>query len=1183
MKSAIHAAVFYLVFISLSIPLLSQTPDFFAQQAYLYDPPYGLGIWNVRHLPGAKGENIKIIDVEQRWNLNHEDLPSGIQLTYGVMNPSPTIEHGTAVLGILVAKENGIGVEGICPLADVDVVSRYDDQEAITQEDEDEIVAAAVKAARLQLEAGDILLLEVYKQIIEDRLSAPIEYLEKTKTEIVEAINDGIIVIEAAGNTGNDIANYHGSTGAIIVAGGNPESLTRHSASNYGDRIDVHAWGDNVTTCGYGDDYSGSPSPNDDYTFDFDGTSSASAIVAGAVAVIQGINYAATGEKLAPAEMRSLLKNNGTPHQSGNENIGVRPNIPKTINALGLNNISFVEAELDQVAQDNTSFGEIEYFNAARYVVQEVPVNIYFQESTNGVIKASQEQKSGTSEKYQDWDIDNNIENHRELSIVQGMQKTTARFEEAVEATLQTALTSAGGINGDDIDFKDPWLVDFDEPPYGLRNRGMSAPFLTYGTPFNLTTASSFLGVFLNQEPDPFVPEFPYYSIRAPFYKEIEVGGENIAWYFDRWETVNATITTPDNYVSGYYETPVVFNSDGAIVTALYKGHLRTAEASLGDAQNQRRLLMNGNFWNMVYEDGGDIWFTHSSDAGLTWAPEVRLNFNRGTAKNPTFSNVFDFDNPGSSDFFVVAWVEENWQQQPYLHLQTMKGWGVFFGWGAYSDDDRDVSHIEYGLARDGARPSLSFHQSGNNAWLTFAYEIPSGIEGSGYVFPGNGQNNLNDFNGAIPYIPLPISYNSDAFCPVVLYKPQVYTTANTFIYFIDVQSPSSSQIVQYTWETAQTQILTTPQDYHYFLSLQGVVSEDNGMIGLIAEAHKLTGLPGVVYYKRYPYGPTPQINTTLTAFEKPTIMAENSAGFGTLTSEVMSRSVSNSDWYRWPGSGSPVYIGDNATGIYSRQTVPSGDRDVIITSIASNPTKLEKYNGTGTFNKIGDIPIDIKTYAFWKDQTGSQQIVEMDYTGTNVEVIDSLQGGDCVSAVKFQDLPSNGIIVNQVSALTTPLTANLLRGGFSVWSSAPFLWQQLTTSGIPGIQSGDILKFSLQSQVDSLHVYTEITMRDNGLSAGSLPKENSPDFSLTETSVQAYPNPFNPATTLRVSIDSPQEMKLVIYNLLGEVVTEIYDGYLEVGIYEFPFDGRNFASGIYFYRFMGQNRIQTGRLLLTK
>ena len=55
------------------------TPDFVSRQAYLFDPPVGIGAWNVWHLnAGSYGANVRIVDVEKRWNVDHEDLHAHI-------------------------------------------------------------------------------------------------------------------------------------------------------------------------------------------------------------------------------------------------------------------------------------------------------------------------------------------------------------------------------------------------------------------------------------------------------------------------------------------------------------------------------------------------------------------------------------------------------------------------------------------------------------------------------------------------------------------------------------------------------------------------------------------------------------------------------------------------------------------------------------------------------------------------------------------------------------------------------------------------------------------------------------------------------------------------------------------------------------------------------------------------
>jgi hypothetical protein len=64
----------------------------------------------------------------------------------------------------------------------------------------------------------------------------------------------------------------------------------------------------------------------------------------------------------------------------------------------------------------------------------------------------------------------------------------------------------------------------------------------------------------------------------------------------------------------------------------------------------------------------------------------------------------------------------------------------------------------------------------------------------------------------------------------------------------------------------------------------------------------------------------------------------------------------------------------------------------------------------------------------------------------------------------------------------------------------------------------------------------------------------------------QNYPNPFNPATKIRYSIPFHSEVKVIIYNSIGENIAELVDDLQSSGTYEVNWDAINFASGIYFY-----------------
>jgi subtilisin family serine protease len=69
-------------------------------------------------------------------------------------------------------------------------------------------------------------------------------------------------------------------------------------------------------------------------------------------------------------------------------------------------------------------------------------------------------------------------------------------------------------------------------------------------------------------------------------------------------------------------------------------------------------------------------------------------------------------------------------------------------------------------------------------------------------------------------------------------------------------------------------------------------------------------------------------------------------------------------------------------------------------------------------------------------------------------------------------------------------------------------------------------------------------------------------EFSLS----QNYPNPFNPMTTIEYSIPEKSEVKMALYSLMGDKVSDIVNRVEEPGYKKVVFDGSGLASGIYFY-----------------
>ncbi len=81
----------------------------------------------------------------------------------------------------------------------------------------------------------------------------------------------------------------------------------------------------------------------------------------------------------------------------------------------------------------------------------------------------------------------------------------------------------------------------------------------------------------------------------------------------------------------------------------------------------------------------------------------------------------------------------------------------------------------------------------------------------------------------------------------------------------------------------------------------------------------------------------------------------------------------------------------------------------------------------------------------------------------------------------------------------------------------------------------------------------------------------------------QNYPNPFNPTTLIKYSIPQDQQVKLNVYNLLGQNVVSLVNGMQKAGEHEVTFDASNLASGVYFYKLEAGTRSSIKKMLLMK
>jgi len=315
------------------------TPDYSNEQGYRQAAPQGIGAIAAARNPGATGSGVTLVDVEYQWVLDHEDLEldAAANLDKATLSdpfPSDQGNHGTAVLGILVARNNGYGVTGLVASATLRVAPASTVEHGYDP-------ARAIDLAASRLAAGDVILVEQQTAACGGSYG-PLEAYPPWFDVIASATARGIVVVEAAGNGAVDLdgAGCAGwfdraqrDSGAIIVGAGNPADRSRLSYSTYGSRVDLQGWGYSVRTTGYQDTSPGDARQR--YTPSFSGTSSASPIVAAAAVAVQGALLARGQAPLEPAALRALLVDTGTP-QTGAGHIGPLPDLPAALAALGI-------------------------------------------------------------------------------------------------------------------------------------------------------------------------------------------------------------------------------------------------------------------------------------------------------------------------------------------------------------------------------------------------------------------------------------------------------------------------------------------------------------------------------------------------------------------------------------------------------------------------------------------------------------------------------------------------------------------------------------------------------------------------------------------------------------------------------------------------------------------------------
>ena len=92
-----------------------------------------------------------------------------------------------------------------------------------------------------------------------------------------------------------------------------------------------------------------------------------------------------------------------------------------------------------------------------------------------------------------------------------------------------------------------------------------------------------------------------------------------------------------------------------------------------------------------------------------------------------------------------------------------------------------------------------------------------------------------------------------------------------------------------------------------------------------------------------------------------------------------------------------------------------------------------------------------------------------------------------------------------------------------------------------------------------------------------------SVELPLTFNLSEAYPNPFNPTTTLELYMSNSGEVHVEIYNIMGQLVTTLVSGYIGEGLHQLSWNASDASSGLYLVKAYSEGINTNRKIMLIK
>ncbi len=244
----------------------------------------------------SNGDGVKVAVIDNGFMADHEDLEDNVKGTYNAVDGSTDVtqlsydsdgeyQHGTHVAGIIAAvSNNGLGGCGVAPNADLYLVK-------VSDSNGDMSISSIIKALNWAAENEiDVVNMSLGTTSLDSQTKTQLQ-------EAVDAVYDaGGVLVAAAGNSGVNRKNYPAALDNVIAvgatgetSGGSVDSSQLAYYSNYGSWVDLAAPGTKIYSTVPVYESSSDTEAEDGYDT-MSGTSMATPVVAGVVALIYGAN-----------------------------------------------------------------------------------------------------------------------------------------------------------------------------------------------------------------------------------------------------------------------------------------------------------------------------------------------------------------------------------------------------------------------------------------------------------------------------------------------------------------------------------------------------------------------------------------------------------------------------------------------------------------------------------------------------------------------------------------------------------------------------------------------------------------------------------------------------------------------------------------------------------------------------